>query len=264
MIYQETFYVQHEKRLCYFPIRKNASTTYSDFFSSRGWTPTDTITEDLYDYVWFAHIQEPRVRYVKGIAQVLDDADLYPSIHQQPLNQYIVRIYHDPHVNAISEQFGEMSWTINFLLLDNDSKQTTHDFLHKFGLEYPDLIEYKNQNVSRRRRRLLQDRVEYMLTNDADLGRIYNDFVGETYSNDRVLLSRAVENHRNWPYVITYAEYLNDRNTEVRIISEVKEKQEFNVWEAYGELLEQREESEEILEKPLWDRVKHAWKVVKG
>lgn len=265
MDYSETFYINRYKKLCYFPIRKNASTTYAEFFAKHRWEPAEGITEDLYDYVWFAHIQDPKTRYIKGIAQVLDDADLYPSIHQSPLNQYVIRIYHDPHVNAVSEQFGEKAQNINFLILDENSLQTTYDFLMQYDLEYPDLLTFENLNVSRRRRTLLQERVQTVLEQDSDLGRVYDDYIADTYNNDVELWKLAQQNHQHWPYVITYAEFLKDRNTEVRIITEVKQNQEFNVWEAYGELLENRKDTqEEIMDKPLWDRVKHAWKVMKG
>jgi len=211
MNFNEHFFVHHDKHLVFFPINKNASTTFIQFFKKKSeWEHTNQMTNDLYSYHMFAHIQNPKLRYIKGIAELLDTTKSVSMLTSSPGNLLALRLYHDKHLISISDMFGDLVETINFIPIEGNSSVVIYDFLRVFDIDYPELLNHRNSNVSNERKKEIHRKIDNLLMTVRGKA-IYQDKVAGAYRHDHALWLKAHKNVGMWPYVSTYQQKLDAR-----------------------------------------------------
>lgn len=208
MRFTEYFFVNKSKKVVFFPINKNASTTYIQYFKKKTeWLHTDVFCTEYNDYVWFAHIQNPRTRYIKGIAEIIYQNKLQEYLNTPPLNEFLIRIYHDKHAIPIDHMFGDAVRCINFIPIEGNSNKRTYDFLCQMGIDYPDLLTFKPMNKSDSSRRAIQQKISDLISNRNKAKSAYEHYIKPFYENDNELWKLS-QNKTEYPYTITYTELL--------------------------------------------------------
>lgn len=128
------YYRDPNSKLGYIPIHKNASTTYNQFFQKAGWERLDGKMPNNITY--FSHIQNPWVRYCKGLAQ------LAWNEHERNFefvlrNKFFKTALFNPHIMPISLMYPDMYNNIEFILLDGSENPNdlTNNWLHNHNIE---------------------------------------------------------------------------------------------------------------------------------
>lgn len=201
MNFNEYFFVNHDKKLVYFPIYKNASTTYITFFIQlcKDWK-RENVWNNMYDtYTLFAHIQNPEVRYRKGIAEIAQSQEILDNV-------LLHMVYYDKHVTTLHDQFGEYTNNINFIPIDHgDADVLTEKFLKTFGLHYNrEFARIKRLNVTTRQKKVVQDIVAEKFTRK-HIFEHYKTLIKPHLSKDISLWKKACSVEK-YPYVPTKRE----------------------------------------------------------
>ena len=245
MNFNEYFFVNHDKKLVYFPVNKNASTTYIQFFKTKTeWEHIDKLPSGVNDYVWFSHIQNPRDRWVKGISEVLDTNKIYQHISDPALSVFLIRIYHDNHVTSLKDLFNDEVMCINFIPMSDKTEQTTYDFLQTFGVEYPDLLKLKRMNVSKRRKKVIHEKIRSIINTYPKAKKVFENRIHPFYYVDRELWETAKRNVGKWPYAPTVSMHKKHKQEILDMIE--KEKRE----------------NQEIEDMTFWQRLTYAINIV--
>lgn len=123
-------------KVAYFPVNKNASSTYGTFFKSLGWIDINPEKKIFDEFTVFSHIQHPWTRYIKGVCQLAHYE--YHKNHQGALrdakfSKYLI----DPHllpISALTPYYEQ----IHFIPIDINvnSVKLTNDFLEKHNIEH--------------------------------------------------------------------------------------------------------------------------------
>lgn len=225
MNFREYFFVQPDKKLVYFPINKNASTTFIQYFKKKPeWIYTDVWESDYNSYVWFSHIQNPHTRYIKGVSEVIYQNRLLSYLNQSPINQFILRIYYDKHVISISDIFGDAVQCVNFIPMEGDCNRRTYNFLSSFELDYEDLLKFKSLNKADRSKASIHRQVSE-LVETPKMKQSYLKYIKPFYAKDEELWKQA-QGKTEYPYTITYAE-LCDYKAKLRREIEMKDEMSF-------------------------------------
>ena len=114
-------------KFCYIAIPKNAQTTYSSVFKDAGWTEHQdilTIEPTLINenYTIFSHIQYPRIRHTKGLAQYLFIHNLTSLLdYDANIQKLLVSAVFDVHTYSIHHLLSEsIIKKTQFLVMDGD------------------------------------------------------------------------------------------------------------------------------------------------
>ena len=245
MNFNEYFFVNHDKKLVYFPVNKNASTTYIQFFKTKKeWEHTDIFSSELNDYVWFSHIQNPTDRWIKGISEVLDTNNIYHYISDPALCVFLIRIYHDNHITSLRDLFDEKVMCINFIPMSDKTEQTTYNFLQTFGVDYPDLLKLKRMNVSKRRKKVIHEKIRSIISTYPKAKKVYEQRIFPFYNTDRELWAQSKESVGKWPYAPTVSMHK-------------KHKQDI-----LDTMEREKQEKQEIEDMTFWQRLNYAINIV--
>lgn len=134
--------VCEDLKIAYFPVNKNASTTYGTFFKSSGWTSVSAEKKIFDEFAVFSHIQDPWTRYIKGICQLAHyeyHKNYQGAIRDPKFAKYLI----DPHllpISALTRYYQQ----IHFIPIDigKNSIALTNDFLLTHG--YDNLLNQKH------------------------------------------------------------------------------------------------------------------------
>lgn len=154
------FYRDPNSNLCYFPIQKNASTTFQTFFQSNGWQVVDK--ETAVKCQLFSHIQDPWTRYVKGMTELAYNQNerSFNSVKTTFWKDVIL----DPHITPIVSLTHGFTELIDFIPIDLDISSTdlTNDYLaeHKCNLR---ITKKDNRYVSTSKKLVYKKQVEKFL-----------------------------------------------------------------------------------------------------
>lgn len=211
MRFAESYYVQKEKKLCYFPIHKNASSTFTAFFDNTPGWQVKTKWDTAYNgYTFFAHIQNPNTRFFKGLAEIIKANKLLPLLSNPNSQEAAFAIYNNKHTACTRDIFGIGNRCINFIPMSEPetTKKITHNFLLKFDLDYPKLLTFKNQNVSTKKKAIVYDKLVEIYESNPKIKNVVANSVYPLYTEDHLLHAEASQRVNDLPYKPTYSDYL--------------------------------------------------------
>lgn len=200
--YPVTCMLSRERKLCYIPIHKNASNSYTTFFGNHGWEKV-MLKYVPEAFIKFAHIRDPHQRLLRGLVQFMKTLQLKPEWIDDPLNaRILMSVYHDPHIFPISHFLGEIVDDVTFIPIDRpelSNEQITLNYLKPFGFETDQEIPHANQaqpewiGVHHKLRELFEepDTAEKNVT-------IFNMYIADYYRKDEELYQKAVEEVEQW------------------------------------------------------------------
>lgn len=130
-------------KIAYFPVNKNASTTYGTFFKSLGWASVSAEKKIFDEFTVFSHIQHPWTRYVKGICQ-LAHYEYHKNYQGALRDPKFKKHFIDPHLLPISVLTPYYN-QIHFIPIDTNlnSIKLTNDFLEMHNSD----IRLTNKNI---------------------------------------------------------------------------------------------------------------------
>lgn len=173
--------------VAYFPITKNASTTFTDHFDKMGWKQDQF---DLLDesYEIFAHFQDPIERHFKGTAEFLVKSKI-EHLADDPIWQKIwTKSVMDLHSYPITWTVGNRK--INWILIrqDIDTIELTRQWLTQRSI---DLGEVQWKNKSDKIRSELYQKLKNIYETLEDKDRTLTYF----YDADILLWNKLCANH---------------------------------------------------------------------
>lgn len=131
-------------KIAYFPITKNASSTFTEHFLSIGWQQTQLdVLDDSYEV--FAHFRDPIERHFKGTAEFLCQHHIEHLIDDPTWQKVWSRCVMDLHSYPISWQVGDRR--IHWILIKKglDTVELTRAWLSDRGIDLGTVI-WKNES----------------------------------------------------------------------------------------------------------------------
>ncbi len=125
------------KNLVYIPTFKNASSTYSKFFSNLGWTPGAVDFLDWDGDIIFSHISDPYNRHIKGIVEFLKIKNLIECVDDPKFLTLVSHGFFDQHSYPLHMMLGEKVNKIYWIPIDHpgaSSQELTCKFLKKHNV----------------------------------------------------------------------------------------------------------------------------------
>lgn len=181
---------------CYVPIYKNASVTFTEFFRENNWEEIDVSNIGKRKVkIYFSHIQNPRIRLIKGISQLVYSKNAHGDL-QGPKGFFILRTYHDPHVIPISVYTANVPGKIHYLVMDG--KQSCNDVTNQFfqDMDMDLKIDDVRKNQSSRKKISIQNSVRkaYGLDKNKKGSKLFQEII-ESYKDDFILYQEAIQNN---------------------------------------------------------------------
>jgi hypothetical protein len=121
----------------YIPTFKNASSTYSQFFSQLGWSNWSIDYLDWDGDIIFSHISDPYERHIKGIVEYLRKTGLMEYIDDPKFLKLVSAGFFDHHTYPLHMMLGEKMSKIFWIPIDHpkiSGDQLTCMFLKKFDI----------------------------------------------------------------------------------------------------------------------------------
>ena len=126
-------YVYPYKPIAYLPITKNASTTFTSIFKSRGWKLQQL--DQLDDrYQIFGHFRDPIERHFKGTAEFLIQQNLMHMIRDTDWQKIWMSAVMDMHSYPITWALGARADQIHWIPINQ--KISTNYLTHRYLLEH--------------------------------------------------------------------------------------------------------------------------------
>lgn len=130
--------------IAYFPITKNASTTFTDHFANQGWqTNQFDLLDDSYEI--FAHFQNPIERHFKGTVEFLCQNGIDHLVDDPVWQKVWSKSVMDLHSYPVTWMVGNRK--INWILIREniDTIGLTRDWLRERNIDLGN-VEWKNRS----------------------------------------------------------------------------------------------------------------------
>ena len=195
-------------KFCYIAIPKNAQTTYSSVFKEAGWKEhrdilaieTTLINEN---YTIFSHIQRPRVRHTKGLAQYLHMHNLTSLLdHDANVQKLLVSAVFDIHTYGIHHLLSEsIIKKTQFLVMDSAAiscNEITNAYFKYNNIPIEVQSDFK-MNCANESMQKLQEKIEELKTkyfeeyNQLEFNFLWKDYL--IYESE---LQRSWEYFKIW------------------------------------------------------------------
>ena len=126
-------YVYPHKPIAYLPITKNASTTFTSVFKSRGWKlqQLDKLDDG---YQIFGHFRDPIERHFKGTAEFLVQQNLTHMIRDTDWQKIWMSAVMDMHSYPITWSLGSRADKIHWIPISR--KISTNYLTHRYLLSH--------------------------------------------------------------------------------------------------------------------------------
>jgi hypothetical protein len=142
--------------------------------------------------LYFAHIQHPYARFLKGITQILYSRNKRAALHG-PEGIFALKTYHDPHVMAISDWIPkDILKDTHFIPMDapNGCNSATNKFFDDMWMNLS-IQTIKHQSTNAQKNALEEVKKSYGLHIDPKGNQLYRDII-QVYATDLALHQEAL------------------------------------------------------------------------
>lgn len=174
------YYRDPSSNLVWVNVPKNASSTMSSLVQRQGWIRL-TASDPIDDLQFFGLIQNPWVRFVKGMAEMAW-ANNERSFDQVRKSPFFKMIFINPHLLPISIQYPVVSTRAKWIPMD--SNQSTNDLLNQFFETSGSLTRIKTTDIKNRssvRKIEYQKQVEHWLMNRYPYRQVITDLLEKDF-----------------------------------------------------------------------------------
>ncbi len=159
------FLYDKKTKLCYIVFPGNASRTFESLFVKAGWESNRLLSKVPYGAIMFSHIQEPKERMTKGIAAILDEANMGGHIDDEILKKFVPMLYNDDKLHSVDHLFGILTPKIEFIVMDHKNvtcNELTNHYLHAHKSDVR-VQDVNVKNVSTKPKLLLQQKIRTII-----------------------------------------------------------------------------------------------------
>ena len=183
----------------YIPINKNAQTTYRKFFTSNGWNLEEIVMSSSTNLILFAHIQDPLIRYSKGMAEL----GYHKGTANSKNNFFFQRIFWDNHLLPINILLGDFADKTHFIPIDHSisCNELTNNYFkyHDIDLE---ITDNDNKNISDKKKRQYQQEIDVLFKElfNKDMRGYFNRlYQKDTVYHHEALQKATLGNYKSRP-----------------------------------------------------------------